>query len=61
VTEILMKQAQIAEPLRSFPCFCRTAFLPNITESKNGLHITDDLPRTPETAPSNLRVRSNPG
>jgi len=26
-----------AEPLRSFPSFCRTLFLPNITESKNRL------------------------
>ena len=32
-----------AEPLRSFPKFCRTPFLPNITESKNGLHVADDL------------------
>jgi len=27
--------------------------MPNITESKNGLHVSDDLRRTPETAPSN--------
>jgi len=26
-----------AEPLLSFPSFCGTPFLPNITESKNGL------------------------
>ena len=32
-----------------------------ITESKNGLHASDDLRRTPETAPSNPRGRSNLG
>jgi len=37
----------------SFTNFCRTPFLPNITESKNGLHVADDLRRNPETAPSN--------
>jgi len=26
-----------AEPLRSYPSFCRIPFLPNITECKNGL------------------------
>jgi len=26
-----------AEPFRSFPSFCQTLFLPNTTESKNGL------------------------
>jgi len=25
------------EPLRCYPSFCRIPFLPNITESKNGL------------------------
>jgi len=49
-----------AEPLRNFPSFCRIPFLPNITESKNGLLKSDDLRPTPETAQSNPRGSVEP-
>ena len=41
-----------AEPLRSFPRFCRTPVLPNITESKNGLLKS----RSPSSNPWNGSV-----
>jgi len=53
---VVLNIYKYAEPLCSFPSFCRTPFLPNITESKNGLHGSDDLRRTPELAPSNPRA-----
>jgi len=34
---VLLNLCKHAKPLRSFPSFCRTTVLPNITESKNGL------------------------
>jgi len=34
---VVLNLQKHAEPLRSYPNFCRTPFLPNITESKNGL------------------------
>jgi len=34
--------------------------LPNITESKKGLHVSDDLRRTPETAMSKPRGSIEP-
>jgi len=49
-----------AESLRSFPSFCRTQFLPNITKSKKGLHKSDDLRQTPETAPWSPRGSIEP-
>jgi len=51
---VVLKLYKHTERLRSFPSFCRTPFWPNLTESKNGLHVSDDLFRTPEMAPSNL-------
>jgi len=50
---MVLKLHKQTEPLRSCPRFCRSPFVPNITESKNGLHVSDYLRRTPETAPSN--------
>jgi len=38
---------------KPFRYFCGTPFSPNTTESKNGLNVSDDFRRTPETAPSN--------
>ena len=40
---VVLKLNKHTEPLRSFPSFCRPPFLPNITENKNGLHVSDDL------------------
>jgi len=57
---VVLRLYKHTEPLRSFQSFCRTPFLRNITESKNGLHVSADLRRIPETAPSNPRVGSNP-
>jgi len=57
---VVLKLYNHAEPLRSFPSFCRTPFLPNTTERKNGLLKSDDLRRTPETAPSNPRGSIEP-
>ena len=48
------------ESLHSFPRFCRTSFLPNTTESKNGLHVSHGLRRAPKTVRRTLGVRSNP-
>jgi len=52
---VVLKLYKHTEPLRSFPSFFQTSFLPSVTESKNGLHVSDHLRRTPKTAPSNLR------
>jgi len=49
-TAVVLKLCKHAEPL---PSFCRTPFLSRTKESKNGLLKSDDLRRTPETAPSN--------
>jgi len=60
VRSVVLNLYEHAEPVRSFPSFCRTPFLPNITESKNGLHVSDDYRRTPETAPLNSRGSIKP-
>jgi len=57
---VVLKLCKDAEPLRSLPSFCRTPFLPNTTESKNGLLKSDDLHRTSETDPSNPRGSIEP-
>ena len=57
---VVLKLYKHAKPLLSFPSFRRTAFLSNKTKSKNGLLKSDDLRRTPETAPSNPRVSIEP-
>ena len=57
---MVQKLYKHTEPLRGFPSFCQTPFLPNIIESKNGLQVSDDFCRTPETAPSNLRGSIEP-
>jgi len=57
---VVLKRYKHAEPLRSFPSLCRTPFLPNTTERKNGLLKSDDLRQTPETAPSNPRGSIEP-
>ena len=57
---VVLKLYRHTEPLRSFPSFCRTPFLPNITESENGLHLLDDLRWTPKTASSNPRGSIEP-
>jgi len=57
---VVLKLYKHADPLCSFPSFCRTPFLPNATESKNGLLKSDDLRRIPEPAPSNPRVSIDP-
>jgi len=53
--EVVLNHYKHTEPLCSFPKFCLTPFFPNITESNNGLHVSDGLRRTPETASSNPR------
>jgi len=57
---VVLNLDEHAEPLGGFPSFCRTPFLPSITESKNGLLKSDDLRRTPETAQSNPRGSIEP-
>ena len=57
---VVLKLYKHTEPLRSFPSIGRTPFMPNVTESKNGLKVSDDLRRTPETAPSNPRGSIEP-
>jgi len=57
---VVLKLYKHAEPLRSFPSVSQTSFLPNTTESKNGLLKSDDLRRTPETAPSKPRGSIEP-
>jgi len=34
---VVLNLCKHAEPLRRYPSFCRTPFLPNVTENKNGL------------------------
>jgi len=46
-------------PYVVFQAFVEPHFCP-ITESKNGLHVSDDLRRTSETAPSNHRGSVEP-
>jgi len=53
IKPVVLNLYKHAKTLRSFPNFCRTPFFPIVTESKNGLHVSVDLRRTPETAPSN--------
>jgi len=57
---VVLKLYKHAEPSGSFPSFCQTPFLLNITESKNGLLKSDDLRRTSESAPSNPRGSIEP-
>jgi len=57
---VVLKLYKHTEPLRSFPSFRRTPFLPYITESKKGLHVLDHPRRTPETAPSKPRGSIEP-
>ena len=60
VRPAVLKLYKHDESLRSFPSFCRTSFLPNITESKNGLLKSHDLPRTSEMTPSKPRGSIEP-
>ena len=53
ISTVVLKLYKHAEPLRSFPSFCRNKILPNTTERKNGLLKSDDPRRT-------LGVWSNP-
>ena len=60
IRPVVLKFYKNTEPSRSFPSFFQTAFFPRITESKNGLKVSDDLRRTPGTAPSNPRGSIEP-
>jgi len=52
VVRNIYKHAEPLKPLRYFPSFCGTLSWPNVTERKNGFHVSDDFRRTSETAPS---------
>jgi len=58
---MVLKLYKRIEPFCNFPSFCRTPFLTNVTKNKNGLRVSDDLRRTPETALLNPRNSIEPG
>jgi len=57
---VVIRLYKHTEPFCGFPRFFRTPFLTNTTENTNGLRKSDDLRRTPETAPSNPRGSIEP-